>query len=129
MKKISSTIILSLFGFLILTASALADTTARFLPATLSTSAGQVFNVAIAIDPQGATNYAEKMEITYPADTLEVENFVPASNWLPLTQPGYDQLDNTNGILTKTAGYPGGFSTSTLFGIVTFEAKKLALEY
>jgi hypothetical protein len=43
---------------------------------------------------------------------------------MALTQPGYDSTDNINGVLTKTAGYPSGFSGATTFGTITFYAKK-----
>jgi hypothetical protein len=51
-------------------------------------------------------------------------SFTFGSGWLALTQPGYDSIDNTNGVLIKTAGYPGGFSSSANFGTVSFYAKK-----
>ncbi len=49
--------------------------------------------------------------------------FTLGSNWMALTQTGYDLTNNTNGILVKTAGYPDGFSGATTFGTITFYAK------
>ena len=69
-------------------------------------------------------NYAEKLEVDYPASDLAVTSFTLGNSWMALTQPGYDSTDNINGVLTKTAGYPSGFSGATTFGTITFYAKK-----
>jgi hypothetical protein len=42
---------------------------------------------------------------------------------MALSQPGYDSIDNTNGIMVKTAGYAGGITSLTPFGTITFTAK------
>jgi hypothetical protein len=69
-------------------------------------------------------NYTAKIELHYPADLLEVKSFTFAPSWMPLAQSGYDRLDNLNGVLIKTAGYPAGISAPTTFGTVSFRAKK-----
>ncbi|HEY4503966.1 MAG TPA: hypothetical protein VJJ28_02565 [Candidatus Paceibacterota bacterium] len=124
MKKITLTTITAILGILLFSSSALAATTASLAPNSVKVIPGQKFSIAISVNPQGTANYAEKLEITYPADTLEVSSFTLGSNWMAMTQPGYDSTDNANGILIKTAGYPGGISTLTPFGTVTFSAKK-----
>lgn len=86
--------------------------------------AGQDFSVVVRIDPQGKPNYTAKVELQYPADTLEVKSFTNASGWMALVQPGYDSIDNSSGMLIKSAGYPGGFSAAQNFGTVVFTAKK-----
>ncbi|MDP3004534.1 MAG: hypothetical protein Q8N43_03500, partial [Candidatus Azambacteria bacterium] len=53
-----------------------------------------------------------------------VKSFNFGNSWMALSQTGYDLIDNTNGTLIKTAGYPGGLSSSATFGIVSFYAKK-----
>ena len=41
-----------------------------------------------------------------------------------MTTSGYDSIDNANGVLIKSAGYPAGFSSVTAFGTISFSAKK-----
>ena len=41
---------------------------------------------------------------------------------MPISQEGYDSIDNTNGLLIKTAGYPGGITSAKTIGTVTFKA-------
>src|SRR4051812_16821823 len=104
MKKIISTLIFSLaLGLFALPALASAATTAAFAPATADVSAGRTFNIAISVNPQGTANFAEKVEVDFPADLLEVTSFSFASNWMAMAQPGFDSTDNANGILIKTA--------------------------
>ncbi len=116
--------IVSVCGAMVLAAPAFAATTASFSPTNIQATAGNNFAVTITVNPQGASDYAEKLEVRYPADTLEVKSFTLANVWMALTQPGYDSIDNTAGVLVKTAGYPGGFSSSVPFGTVSFYAKK-----
>ena len=124
MKKILLTIISALFGTAILVTPVLAATTVSFSPPTVDTVQGEVFSVVVAISPQGVKSYTAKIELDYPADLLEVKSFSFASGWMPLTQSGYDLIDNTNGVLVKTAGYPGGVSSAVTFGTVSFLTKK-----
>ena len=124
MKKILITILLTALGIAVLAMPALAATTVSFSPASVNVVSGKSFNVVVAVNPQGASNYTEKIELDYPADLLQVKSFSLGSNWMALSQPGYDLIDNTNGVLIKTAGYPGGLSSSATFGTVSFYAKK-----
>ena len=102
----------------------LAATTIILSPASVSVTAGQSFNVAVNVDPQAVRNYTVKVALSFPADLLEVDSFTfGASGWMAWNQPGYDLVDNTNGALIKTAGYPGGFSSAAAFGTVSFKAK------
>ncbi len=109
---------------MVVAAPALAATSVSFTPISVSARQGQVFTLTIGINPQGVKNYTAKTELRYPADLLEVKSFAFANGWMPLTQPGYDLTDNANGVFIKTAGYPGGVSSSVAFGTVSFLAKK-----
>lgn len=113
-----------MIGMFALAMPALAATTASLNPANINVTAGKSFSVVITANPQGSMNYAEKLEVDYPASNLEVTSFTLGSNWMALTQPGYDSTDNINGTMIKTAGYPAGFSGATNFGTITFYAKK-----
>ena len=124
MKKILLTILLGAFGAMAIAAPALAATSVSFTPVNVSVRQGQTFTLMIGVNPQGVKNYTAKTELHYPADLLEVKSFTFAPSWMPLAQPGYDLADNTNGVLIKTAGYPGGISSAATFGTVSFLAKK-----
>ena len=124
MRKLLFTISLVALGVIVLAMPALAATTVSFSPVNISVTSGKNFNVVIAVNPQGASNYTEKIELDYPADLLQVKSFSLGSNWMALSQTGYDLVDNANGTLIKTAGYPGGLSSSATFGTISFYAKK-----
>ena len=110
-------------GVMMFAGSAFAATTATLSPETITVAPGAEFTVTVGVNPAGTTDDAEKMEIDYPANALEVVSFTQAPTWMALTQPGYDLNDTTNGVLIKTAGYPTGFSSATTFGTITFKAK------
>ena len=124
MRKLLFTISLAALGVIVLAMPALAATTVSLSPVSVKAVSGKSFNVVIAVNPQGVSNYTEKIELDYPADLLQVKSFSLGSNWMALSQTGYDLIDNTNGKLIKTAGYPGGISSSATFGTVSFYAKK-----
>ena len=124
MKKILFTFALTVVGAMVLAAPALAVTTVSLSPVSVNAVSGRSFNVVIAVNPQGVANYTEKIELTFPADILEIRAFNFGGSWMALSQTGYDLIDNTNGVLVKTAGYPGGLSSTATFGTISFYAKK-----
>ena len=124
MKKTLLTILLAAFGVMVFATSVLAATSVSFTPVNVSVNQGQTFTLTIGVNPQGVKNYTAKIELHYPADLLEVKSFTFANSWMPLSQSGYDLIDNTNGVFIKTAGYPGGMSSAITFGTVSFLAKK-----
>lgn len=125
MKKTLFAMLLGALGSMAIAVSVFAATEVFFTPATVvSVRQGQSFTLTIGISPQGIKNYTAKTELRYPADILEVKSFTFASGWSPLSQSGYDLVDNANGIMVKTAGYPGGVSSPVTFGTVSFVAKK-----
>ena len=89
-----------------------------------SLNAGQTFTVTVGIMPSPETAYTSKIALSYSSDILEATSFAFAPTWLTLSQPGYDTMDTANGIIVKTAGYPGGASAPTTFGTITFRAKQ-----
>lgn len=93
-------------------------------PSSVNVKQGQSFNVTVTLDPQSAASYTSKLELKYPADLLEIKSFSFASKWLALSEEGYDSVDNINGVLMKTAGYPKGTTSPVTFGTVSFSAKK-----
>src|ERR1035437_570097 len=124
-KNISTKMkILVVAGLFLSALPALALTTATLSPANIDVSAGKSFSVNIAVNPQGASDFAEKLEVDFPASNLQVTSFILGNNWMALSQPGYDSTDNVNAVLVKTAGYPGGLSGPAEFGTITLYAKK-----
>lgn len=104
--------------------SALAATSITLTPTTVSVKVGETFTVPVSVNSQGVKNYTVGLKLNYPANLLQVKSFTFGDSWMALNQSGYDLIDNTNGVLIKTAGYPQGFSSNVQFGIVTFQAKK-----
>jgi len=123
-KQILKTMLIS-SAFLLLATPALA---ANFIfsPATVNAEAGKTFNLTVSLNPGADKNTTIKMEIKFPADLLQVNSFSfgNTGSWIALAQPGYDLIDNTNGVLIKTAGYPGGVASTLTFGTVNFTTKK-----
>ncbi len=111
-------------AFFTLATTASAMTTVSLSPVSVSVEEGQTFNLAVSVNSQVVKSYMVKSEIKFPSDILEIESFNFGNNWIPLTQTGYNLIDNTNGVLIKTAGYPGGLSSQADFGTIVFKAKK-----
>ncbi|MDD5068342.1 MAG: cohesin domain-containing protein [Candidatus Pacebacteria bacterium] len=119
MKKI-------IFSFIVLAvavpAFASAAANVSLTPSTFNVKAGQTVAVQVSVNPAGENVYTSKVVLSYSKDLLKATAFNFAPVWLPLSQPGYDSMDS--GLVIKTAGYPGGVSTSKVFGTVTFTALK-----
>jgi len=94
-------------------------------PLNVAVKPGQTFNVLVSLDPQSGKISTAKVELKYPADLVEATGFsFVGPSWIALAQEGYDLMDNTNGSMIKTAGYPKGASVPLAFGTATFRAKK-----
>lgn len=117
-------IFMAIFVFFAIATTTFAMTTVSLSPASVSVEEGQTFNLVISVNSQVVKSYMVKSEIKFPADVLEIQSFNFGNNWVPLSQPGYSLIDNTNGVLIKTAGYPGGLSSQADFGTIVFKAKK-----
>jgi len=124
MNKFLFIITLGLFGIMVLATPAFAVTTVSFTPLNINIEQGKRFTLIVKIDPQSVKNYTAKIQIQYLVELLEVKLFTFNDGWMALSQPGYDLVDNTNGSLIKTGGYPGGFSNPLTFGTISFLAKK-----
>lgn len=124
MKKITLISAATVLGAFMFSVPVFASTVATLTPGTITVAEGAKFKVVVTVNPQGTQNYAEKVELNYSPNELEVVSFTQAPNWMALTQSGYDTTDNAHGVLIKTAGYASGFSNATDFGTVTFIAKK-----
>ena len=112
--------ILSLGG----TLTAFANTIAILSPETVIRGIDVEFDVTITIDTKDVENFTEKVEINFPSDLLEIQSFTFADTWMALPSDEYSLIDNENGTLIKTGGYPGGVTGSVEFGTITFKTLK-----
>jgi hypothetical protein len=119
MKK-TTTILIGLLLALAIPAYASTDLNLSF-PKGNTYEPGDVFTVNVNIVP-GEKIYTVGINLDYPANLLQVQSFNFSSSWMPLSQEGYDSINNTTGLLIKTAGYPGGFESSKNLGTITFKA-------
>lgn len=112
-------LILVLFGFSEKTINA--ATIINFDPKSINATDGQNITLKIYLNPQGLKNYTAKIKVDFPSDLLSVRSFTYATGWIPINISGYDSIDNANGFMVKSAGYPKpGIDSSTLFGTVVF---------
>jgi len=120
MKKILSAITL---GALLLPVAASASAI-TLAPATVATTAGKSFSVTVGVNPTSGKAYTVRANLSFDSSAVELTGFTFAPKWLALPQEGYDTEDNTNGVMAKTGGYPGGITAPTTLGTATFRAKK-----
>lgn len=98
-------------------------------PTSISVTPGKVFTVSVTANPDGGHLYTVRTNLSFNPALVQVTGFKFAPKWLALSATGYDVTDNTKGLLVKTAGYPGGITSSTIFGTVTFKARKTGTAY
>jgi len=120
MKKILSAITL---GALLLPVAAFASSI-TLAPATIATTAGKSFSVTVGVNPTSGKAYTVRANLSFDPSAVELTGFTFAPKWMALPQEGYDTEDNTNGVMAKTGGYPGGITAPTTLGTATFKAKK-----
>ncbi len=119
-KKTKIFTLLIIIGAIVVATSALAAADLSFsLSEGTSYKVGDTFRTDIVISPAEKI-YTAKAQVSYPVELLKVESFTFNSNWMPISQSGYDTIDNNTGLLIKTAGYPGGISTEVVLGTATF---------
>lgn len=93
-------------------------------PANGSYKAGDTVSLNVSVNPSGSTIYTALLDARFTVETFEVVSFTLNDNLLPLKASGYDALDNTKGVLTKTGGYTGGITSTAPFGTIVLRAKK-----
>lgn len=122
MKKTYQTIVATLLIIFCFTAIVAISDAAVINPSIKSVTAktGSTFTVRYAIDPQGEAVYTTKLQGKFPPGIVSLKSFNFTEGMIPLSQPGYDAINNTTGTFTKTAGYPKGISAYTVFGTATF---------
>lgn len=123
-KNIKKFLLLSVFCSLLITTTVHAGSNFSFYPLKINVKKGQVFNVQVAINPNGVKNYTVKASIDFPANLIQLQSWKFNGDWMPVRKDGYDFFDNTKGILIRTAGYANGFDSTITFGVATFVAKE-----
>lgn len=93
-------------------------------PTTASVHAGDTFSVAVTANPASLKIYSVRANISFDSSKVTITGFTFAGTWIPVSQSGYDSIDNVGGVLIKTAGYPGGISAPMRLGTITFKAIK-----
>lgn len=96
-------------------------------PTDVTAKVGQTFTVTVSADPAGVKAFTTRANVSFDPTSVEFVSFSFAPKWIVLSQAGYDTEDNTKGSLIKTAGYPGGLTSSTVLGTATFRAKVAGL--
>lgn len=81
---------------------------------------GETYTLSVVVDPDNQKVFTVKTILSYPPDMLRLSTFTFDDMWTPLNQPGYNEINNENGTLIKTGGYPSGFSSRTTFGVIKF---------
>lgn len=98
--------------------------TITLAPTSVSTVAGKSFSVTVGVNPTSGKAYTVRANLSFDPSVMTLTSFTFAPKWLALPQEGYDVEDNTNGMMAKTGGYPGGITAQTTLGTATFRAKK-----
>lgn len=116
--------IIATFSFFACSGLASAESNVGFDSSKIESAVGQEVSVNVYIDSLGGdTNYTVKADLSFPKDQLFVKDFNFAGGWISINEPGYDLVDNTNGYIIKTAGFPGGWIGKKLLGVITFVPK------
>lgn len=88
---------------------------------TVEVIAGESVSIAVGADAGDEKLVTVKAALSYPETLLEFVSFSFAPEAFALSQPGYDSAGE--GVLVKTAGFPGGFTGTHAFGTAVFRAR------
>lgn len=113
-----------LAGLIFLLPLAVSASSFIIIPSSPSYLNGETITLNLSVDPAGSTVYVASLDAKFSPDTLEFVSFALDNSMLTLNQEGYDLVDNLNGSLIKTGGYPGGINSLTSFGTLVLRAKE-----
>jgi hypothetical protein len=117
-------ILYSIFAIALAVPAMASAATFSFAPTTATYAPSKTFSVAVFVNPSaGETITTAKLSLKIPADMLEVVSFTPTTGWIALPLPGSDLVDNVNGKLIKTGGYPAKVTSVKQFGTIVFKTK------
>lgn len=83
---------------------------------------GDRVTVTVTYTPSGSPVFTASSDLKYDASMLGYSGVSFGGTWLPINQAPYDLTES--GHVVKTAGYPGGLSSSARFATFTFTALK-----
>lgn len=89
----------------------------QLVPSITYATKGQEFEVTALIIPE-RSNYTVSLKMCF--QNAEFQGFEQSNEWLQLRVPKY--WETNQGMVARTAGFPGGFNTSTVFGKFIFKA-------
>ncbi len=99
-------------------------------PTSIPVTPGKVFTVRVMANPGGAHVYTVSAHISFNPALISETGFTFAPNMLQLPMKGSNVVNNTTGVIIKTAGYiPKGITSTALFGTITFKAKKVGMAH
>ena len=93
--------------------------TIQLIYPTSTIQKGQEFEVTALIIPE-RSNYTVSLKMCF--QNAEFQGFEQSDEWFQLRVPKY--WETNQGMIARTAGFPGGFNTSTVFGKFIFKAKE-----
>ena len=124
MKKLPQYLILASLIFLVFTPLFALAASINLSPQTKNVTVGNTFKIEVVVNPLGESVFTVKAVLSYPADLLRVVSFSFGDAWMPLNQPGYNEINNDTGIIIKTGGYPSGTLSPVVLGVITFTGLK-----
>lgn len=92
-------------------------------PPSSKSMVGKLVTVNLDIDPETDRVYTVKADIRFPSDLVSVDSWTFNKDWIGLRQPEYDSLNNSAGILVRSAGFTGGVIERKRFGTIIFKTK------
>ncbi|HAE36386.1 MAG: hypothetical protein UR85_C0001G0019 [Candidatus Nomurabacteria bacterium GW2011_GWF2_35_66] len=105
-----------------------AITTVTLDPESIEAKLKEDFSVKVYTDSSnGKKTCTLKVGLRFSPEQLKAGKWEFADGWLPIVQPGYDLIDNKNGSIIKTAGFPGCWTGKRLLGTITFSPKESSL--
>lgn len=111
-------------GAILFSKPVFAATNFQFSPTKVTVKEGETFTVQTTVIPSKGKNYTVKLELEFPPEMLSIKSWSYGDNWMPVRKTGYDLLNNDKGHFIRTAGYPEGFDSATVFGTITLYARK-----
>ena len=95
------------------------DALMSIAPNLLTIPDGGKITVVLTAHPNGVA-YAAHANITYPKDSLTLVKVEYAKGWTPEFGANANTEDVVNGVMTKSARFPEGFSSPKHFATLTF---------
>lgn len=95
----------------------------QIAPASVSAAPGDSVSLSLIAEPASSNVVSVRAHVVFDPSVLEEESFTYAPGWLSVAESGYDSVENGQGSVIKTAGYPGGITGQTPFATITFRVK------